>query len=109
MGGEDVVGEVIGIRFLIVGGLYSITALLKTGAEDKVYSKHQELKQASKQASATTKTRVASRHGSSRQILRQEESVCAPKVRVRASVLLVLEMVLPAVPGPLFLYLWLCI
>ena len=30
-----------------------------------------------------------------------EESVCAPRVRVRASVLLVLERVLPAVPGPL--------
>jgi len=29
--------------FLIAGGLYSITALRKTGAEDKVYSKHQEL------------------------------------------------------------------
>jgi hypothetical protein len=37
--------------FFIVGGLYSITALRKTGAEDKVCSKHRELKQASKQAS----------------------------------------------------------
>ena len=30
-----------------------------------------------------------------------EESVCAPRVRVRPSVVLVLERVLPAVPGPL--------
>jgi len=51
---------------LIVGGLYSITALRKIGAEETVYSKHRELKQASQQASATTKTRVASRHRSSR-------------------------------------------
>jgi len=49
---------------LIVGGLYSITALRKIGAGETVYSKHRELKQASKQASATTKTQVASRHGS---------------------------------------------
>ena len=39
--------------FLIVGGLYSITALRKIGAEETVYSKHRELKQASKQASVT--------------------------------------------------------
>jgi hypothetical protein len=37
-------------RFLIAGGLYSITTLRKTGAEETVYSKHQDLKQASKQA-----------------------------------------------------------
>jgi hypothetical protein len=42
--------------FLIVGGLYSITTLRKIGAEETVYSKDRELKQASKQASATTKT-----------------------------------------------------
>jgi hypothetical protein len=33
--------------FLIAGGLYSIPALRQTGAEDKVYSKRQELKRAS--------------------------------------------------------------
>ena len=54
--------------FFIDGGLYSITALRKTGAEETVYAKHQELKQASKQASATTKTRVASRLGRERDV-----------------------------------------
>ena len=34
--------------FLIVGGLYWVTALRKTGAEVKVYTKHQDLTQASK-------------------------------------------------------------
>jgi len=34
--------------FLIVGGLYWVTALRKTGAEVKVYTKHQGLTQASK-------------------------------------------------------------
>jgi len=63
----------------IVGGLYSITALRKTGAEDEVYSRHQELKQASRQAIATTKTRVASRYGSSRQILHLRRVRMRPK------------------------------
>ena len=34
--------------FLIVGGLYWVTALRKTGGEVKVYTKHQDLTQASK-------------------------------------------------------------
>jgi len=89
---------------LIGGGLYSITALRKTGAEDKVYSRHQELKQASKQAS---KQAPQPRHESLvateavGKFFIVEESVCAPRVRVRPSVVLVLERVLPAVPGPL--------
>jgi len=33
---------------LIVGGLYLVTALRKTGAEVKVYTKHLDLTQASK-------------------------------------------------------------
>ena len=33
---------------MIVGGLYLVTALRKTGAEVKVYAKHQDLTQASK-------------------------------------------------------------
>jgi len=40
-------------RTLAMGARH--TALRKTGAEETVYSKHQELKQANKQASATTK------------------------------------------------------
>ena len=56
---------VVPFFFLIAGGLYSITELRKTGAEETVYLEHQERRQASEQASATTKTRVASRHGSS--------------------------------------------
>jgi hypothetical protein len=47
---------------MIAGGLYSVTALLKTGGEETVYPKHQELKQ----ASATSKTLVASQLGSNR-------------------------------------------
>jgi len=47
--------------FLIAGGLYSVTALRKTGAEVTVYAKHKELKQACKHASAKTRTRVSSR------------------------------------------------
>ena len=67
-----------------------------------MYSTHQELKQASKQAS---KQATQPRHNSlvSTEAFDKfvvfEESVCAPRVRVRASVLLVLERVLPAVPG----------
>jgi len=37
--------------FFIAGGLYSVTALRKTGGEKTVHAKYQELKQASKQAS----------------------------------------------------------
>jgi hypothetical protein len=37
--------------FLIAGGLYSVTALRKTGPKVTVYARHLELKQASKQAS----------------------------------------------------------
>jgi len=40
---------------LIASGLCSVTALRKTGIEETMYAKHQELKQASKQASATAK------------------------------------------------------
>ena len=49
--------------FLIVGGLYWVTALRKTGAEVKVYTKHQGLTQASKhhkQSRSTTRRRSAS-------------------------------------------------
>jgi len=35
---------------LFFDALYSVTALRKTGGEEAVYAKHQELKQASKQA-----------------------------------------------------------
>ena len=36
--------------FFIAGGLHSVTALRKTGGEETVYPKNQELKQASKQS-----------------------------------------------------------
>ena len=36
------------IIFLIVGGLYLVTALRKMGAEVKVYTKHLDLTQSSK-------------------------------------------------------------
>jgi len=44
-------GGVEGFFFIIAGGLYSVTALRKTGGEKTVHAKYQELKQASKQAS----------------------------------------------------------
>jgi len=81
--------------FLIVGGLYSITALRKTGAEDKMYSKHQELKQASKQAPQPRHESLVATEAVDKFVI-VEESACAPRVRVGASVLQVLERVLPA-------------
>jgi hypothetical protein len=63
-----------------------------------VYSKHQELKQASKQAPQPRHESLVATEAVDKFV---EESVCAPRVRVRASVILVLEGVLPAVPGPL--------
>ena len=89
----------------MVGGLYSITALRKTGAENKVYSRHQELKQASKQASKQAPQPIHELLVATEavgEIFIFEESACGPiVVRVRPSVVLVLERVLPAVPGPL--------
>ena len=89
---------------MIGGGLYSITALRKTGAEDKVYSRHQELKQASKQASKQVPQPIHELLVATEAVgefFIFEESVCDPRVSVRPSVVLVLERVLPAVPGPL--------
>ena len=90
---------------MIGGGLYSITALRKTEAEDKVYSRHQELKQASKQASKQAPQPIHELLVATEavgEIFIFEESACGPiVVRVRPSVVLVLERVLPAIPGPL--------
>ena len=52
--GPNQIALIIGaVVAALIGGLYSITELRKIGAEETVYSKHRELKQASKQASVT--------------------------------------------------------
>ena len=70
-----------------------------------MYSRHQELKQASKQASKQAPQPIHELLVATEAVgefFICEESACAPrKVRVRPSVVLVLERVLPAVPGPL--------
>ena len=69
-----------------------------------MYSRHQELKQASKQASKPAPQPIHELLVATEAVgefFIFEESVCAPRVRVRPSVVLVLERVLPAIPGPL--------
>ena len=87
-----------GVNFLIEGGLYSVTrtALRETGGEETVYTKHQELKQASKHAPQPKHESLVATKAIFEFVV-AEESISVPRIGNRACVLLVPEGVLPAV------------
>ena len=65
-----------------------MTALRKTGGRVAVYAKHQELKQAGKQASATSKTHVTSRSLLTAEALGKIVGLVAIRVQVELGCLL---------------------
>ena len=71
------------------GGLYLVTVLRKTGIEETIYAKHQDLKQAIKHHSQKHESLVATVVVGKFFVI--EEAVGAPRVIVRASVFLVLD------------------
>jgi hypothetical protein len=66
---------------LIAGGLYSVTALRKTGGEVTVYTEYQELKQTRKQASQPKHESLVATEAISKFFV-FEESGGAPRARV---------------------------
>ena len=80
---------------MIVGGVYSVTARRETGGKETVYTKHQELKQASTHALQPKHESLVATEAIFEFVV-AEESISVRRIGIRACVLLVPEGVLPA-------------